>query len=166
MPDRILKHSVQFQLLEILPQYSLVVYKFCAGSADIFPLCIIQVKQQHLERNIAFLADELKVVPHHEAEDHVFFVSAREALTSRVNQDRGTPTPSEQMHEGYQGRLFEFANFERKFEVIGHTMNIIESVFIRETGLPMFKLLLSSALIDKLIVKGLEKTHCKVHIHA
>lgn len=75
------------------------------------------MKMQHLERNIAFLADELKVVQHHEAENRVFFVSAREALVSRVNQDSGTPTPTGSMLEGYQGRLFEFANFERKFEV-------------------------------------------------
>ena len=77
-----------------------------------------QVKQQHLERNAAFLVDELKVVQGHEAPNRVFFVSAREALVSRVNQDKGTPTPSGQLLEGFQGRLFEFANFERKFEVI------------------------------------------------
>ena len=77
----------------------------------------LQVKQQHLERNVEFLVDELKVVQGHEAPNRVFFVSAREALVSRVNQDKGTPTPSGQLLEGFQGRLFEFANFERKFEV-------------------------------------------------
>ena len=77
----------------------------------------LQVKQQHLDRNVAFLVDELKVVQSHEAQNRVFFVSAREALVSRVNQDRGTPTPSGQLLEGFQGRIFEFANFERKFEV-------------------------------------------------
>jgi len=77
----------------------------------------LQVKQQHLERNVAFLVDELKVVQGHEAPNRVFFVSAREALVSRVNQDKGTPTPSGQLLEGFQGRIFEFANFERKFEV-------------------------------------------------
>lgn len=92
-----------------------------------------EVKQQHLERNIAFLADELKVVTQHEAEDHVFFVSAREALTSRVNQDRGTPTPSEQMHEGFQGRLFEFANFERKFEAC-ISQSAVETKFAHHTN--------------------------------
>ena len=80
------------------------------------PACL-QVKQQHLERNVAFLVDELKVVQGHEAPNRVFFVSAREALVSRVNQDKGTPTPSGQLLEGFQGRIFEFANFERKFEV-------------------------------------------------
>ena len=77
----------------------------------------LQVKQQHLERNVEFLVDELKVVEGHEAANRVFFVSAREALVSRVNQDKGTPTPSGQLLEGFQGRIFEFANFERKFEV-------------------------------------------------
>jgi len=77
----------------------------------------VKVKQQHLERNVAFLVDELKVVQGHEAPNRVFFVSAREALVSRVNQDKGTPTPSGQLLEGFQGRIFEFANFERKFEV-------------------------------------------------
>jgi len=75
------------------------------------------VKQQHLERNVEFLVDELKVVQGHEAPNRVFFVSAREALVSRVNQDKGTPTPTGQLLEGFQGRIFEFANFERKFEV-------------------------------------------------
>ena len=37
-----------------------------------------QVKNQHLNRNIAFLADELKCVDRAQAEDRVFFVSAKE----------------------------------------------------------------------------------------
>ena len=52
------------------------------------------MKKQHLERNIKFLAEELNVMQRHEAEDRVFFVSAREALVSRVHQEQGTPTPS------------------------------------------------------------------------
>jgi hypothetical protein len=55
----------------------------------------MQVKKQHTERGIAFLADELKVIDAAEASDRIFFVSAREALASRINQERGTPTPSE-----------------------------------------------------------------------
>lgn len=42
----------------------------------LFPL--IQVKNQHLERNISFLVDELKCVDRAQAEDRVFFVSAKE----------------------------------------------------------------------------------------
>ena len=41
-----------------------------------FPL--MQVKNQHLERNISFLVDELKCVDRAQAEDRVFFVSAKE----------------------------------------------------------------------------------------
>lgn len=107
----------------------------------------MQVKKQHTERGIAFLADELKVIDTAEASDRIFFVSAREALASRINQERGTPTPSEccyivlytdavllgsidynrftfiflssaggLLQEGFQGRLFDFCNFERKFQ--------------------------------------------------
>ena len=64
-----------------------------------------------------FLSEELRVVEGPEAVHRVFFVSAREALVSRVNQDQATPTPSGALLDGFQGRLFEFANFEHKFEV-------------------------------------------------
>ncbi|KAL3862666.1 hypothetical protein ACJMK2_008620 [Sinanodonta woodiana] len=74
------------------------------------------VKQQHLERNLEFLVDELGVTDSKEGYERVFFVSAREALVSRLNQDKGTPTPTGTLQEGFQARLFEFANFERKFE--------------------------------------------------
>ncbi|XP_064642270.1 mitofusin-2-like isoform X2 [Lineus longissimus] len=75
-----------------------------------------EVKRQHEERNIAFLADELNVTTRAEAANRVFFVSARETLTSRLHQESGTPTPTGALVEGFQARLFEFANFERKFE--------------------------------------------------
>ena len=74
------------------------------------------MKAQHLERNVAFLVDELRVAERHQAEERVYFVSAREALISRSHKE-GTPTPSGQLLEGYQGRLFEFAGFEAKFQV-------------------------------------------------
>ena len=44
----------------------------------------LQVKKQHLERNVQFLADELKVATVAEAKDRVYFVSAREALICRL----------------------------------------------------------------------------------
>lgn len=44
----------------------------------IFPFFSLQVKNQHLSRNISFLADELKCVDRAQAEDRVFFVSAKE----------------------------------------------------------------------------------------
>ena len=46
----------------------------------------MQVKNQHLERNISFLVDELKCVDRAQAEDRVFFVSAKEvAVVQNIN---------------------------------------------------------------------------------
>ena len=53
----------------------------------------LQVKQQHLDNNTQFLAEELQVVDKREAKDRVFFVSAREALVSRLQNDSGVATP-------------------------------------------------------------------------
>ncbi|XP_070206736.1 mitofusin-2-like isoform X2 [Littorina saxatilis] len=78
---------------------------------------IDKVKQQHIDYNTQFLADELQVVDKREAKDRVFFVSAREALVSRLQNDTGIPTPDRVLLPGFQARLFEFANFENKFEV-------------------------------------------------
>lgn len=82
------------------------------------PEMMDKVRKQHMERNVAFLVDELKVATKQEAEDRVFFVSAREVLISRAPMDAGsqTPTPTGTFPEGHQARMFEFANFERKFE--------------------------------------------------
>lgn len=77
---------------------------------------IDQVRQQHLDRNTHFLADELNVVDKKAAKDRIYFVSAREALASRLNNDKGTPTPDRVLLPGFQSRLFEFANFEKEFE--------------------------------------------------
>ena len=40
--------------------------------------CFLKVKDQHLSRNISFLVDELQCVDKGQAEDRVFFVSAKE----------------------------------------------------------------------------------------
>ena len=45
-----------------------------------------QVRQQHKERGIAFLADELKVVDREQADNRLFFVSAKEVLHHRVKE--------------------------------------------------------------------------------
>ncbi|XP_052759812.1 mitofusin-1-like isoform X3 [Mya arenaria] len=74
-----------------------------------------EVKQQHLERNLQFLCSELNVMDKREGEERVFFVSSREALASRL-KEQGTPTPTGILQEGFQERLFTFANFERVFE--------------------------------------------------
>ncbi|XP_059141445.1 mitofusin-2-like isoform X2 [Physella acuta] len=77
---------------------------------------IDQVKQQHIDRNTEFLVEELKVTDKKAARDRVFFVSAREALASRLSCDKGIATPERILLPGFQARLFEFANFEKEFE--------------------------------------------------
>ncbi|XP_041377869.1 mitofusin-2-like isoform X1 [Gigantopelta aegis] len=75
-----------------------------------------EVRKQHMSRNIEFFVDELKVLDRKEAENRVYFVSARETLACRLHQDKGTPTPTGILQEGFQIRMFEFANFEREFQ--------------------------------------------------
>ena len=55
---------------------------------------LLQVKEQHFQRAVQFLADELKVATKQEAKNRIFFVSAKEALLSRLHEDSQTPTPS------------------------------------------------------------------------
>ncbi|XP_076800179.1 mitofusin-2-like [Clavelina lepadiformis] len=80
------------------------------------PELMEEVRQQHLERGISFLADELKVVTKQQAKDRVFFVSAKEALQTRRNKLNGKPDNTANMAEGHQARLMEFAKFEHEFE--------------------------------------------------
>lgn len=75
------------------------------------------VKNQHLDRNISFLVDELKCVDRAQAEDRVFFVSAKETLMTRMQKHKGMPQEGGAIHvEGFQARQLEFENFEIKFE--------------------------------------------------
>ncbi|XP_044732755.1 transmembrane GTPase Marf isoform X2 [Chrysoperla carnea] len=78
------------------------------------PEYLDQVRRQHQERAIDFLVRELKVYTAKEAEDRIFFISAKEALQARLQeQGQGSHTP---LVEGFQTRYFEFQDFERKFE--------------------------------------------------
>lgn len=75
------------------------------------------VKNQHLQRNISFLVDELKCVDRAQAEDRVFFVSAKETLMTRMQKHQGMPQEGGAIHvEGFPARQLEFENFEQKFE--------------------------------------------------
>nr|XP_022336817.1 mitofusin-2-like isoform X2 [Crassostrea virginica] len=76
-----------------------------------------QVKEQHYQRNVEFLADQLKVVDRQEAKNRIFFVSAKETLISRLHEDNKTPTPHGSLQRNYQERAFAFANFETAFEI-------------------------------------------------
>ncbi|XP_032679202.1 transmembrane GTPase Marf isoform X2 [Odontomachus brunneus] len=74
-----------------------------------------QVRAQHQERAIDFLSKELKVYSPKDAEERVFFISAKETLQARMQEQRGQPAHNGAL-EGFQNRYFEFQDFERKFE--------------------------------------------------
>ncbi|XP_058448739.1 transmembrane GTPase Marf isoform X2 [Malaya genurostris] len=74
------------------------------------------VKAQHQERCMDFLVKELKVATQKEADERVFFVSARETLQARLNEAEGKPAIAGALADGFQNRYFEFQDFERKFE--------------------------------------------------
>lgn len=50
-----------------------------------------QVRRQHMERCTSFLVDELGVVDRAQAGDRIFFVSAKEVLSARVQKAQGMP---------------------------------------------------------------------------
>ncbi|KAM7535614.1 hypothetical protein Aperf_G00000092184 [Anoplocephala perfoliata] len=97
-----------------------------AGEAELAD----QVKEQHMQRCVAFLTDELKVCGREEAMERVFFVSAREVLTIRAKAlNNGTPPGAAPnigppsgggypLADGWQARLLEFSTFEGVFEKI------------------------------------------------
>lgn len=81
------------------------------------PEFLEEVRKQHLLRTVDFLVDELKVCSNRaEAEQRVFFVSAKEVLQARINEFKGLPINTGMIADGFHGRYFEFQDFERKFE--------------------------------------------------
>lgn len=78
------------------------------------PEYLDQVRKQHLERAVDFLVKELKVCTQKEADERIFFISAKEALQARLAERGQTATTP--MTDGFQTRYFEFQDFERKFE--------------------------------------------------
>lgn len=75
-----------------------------------------EVRRQHMERCTSFLVDELGVLDRTQASDRVFFVSAKEVLNARIQKAQGMPEGGGALAEGFQVRMFEFQNFERRFE--------------------------------------------------
>uniref|UniRef100_A0A7M4F698 Mitofusin 2 n=1 Tax=Crocodylus porosus TaxID=8502 RepID=A0A7M4F698_CROPO len=75
-----------------------------------------EVRRQHMERCSSFLVDELGVVDRAQAGDRIFFVSAKEVLNARIQKAQGMPEGGGALAEGFQVRMFEFQNFERRFE--------------------------------------------------
>ncbi|XP_013855693.1 mitofusin-1b [Austrofundulus limnaeus] len=74
------------------------------------------VRKQHTDRCVNFLVDELKVVDRDQAPNRIFFVSAKEVLSSRMQRAQGMPETGGALAEGFQERLKEFQSFERRFE--------------------------------------------------
>lgn len=65
-----------------------------------------EVKKQHLLRTVDFLVEELKVCSSRpEAEQRVFFVSAKEALQARVNEFKGLPINSNYDQQNKSGMV-------------------------------------------------------------
>ncbi|KAM4575141.1 mitofusin-1b isoform 2-T2 [Fundulus diaphanus] len=74
------------------------------------------VRKQHTDRCVNFLVEELKVLDRAQAPNHIFFVSAKEVLNSRMQRAQGMPETGGALAEGFQERLKEFQSFERRFE--------------------------------------------------
>lgn len=73
-----------------------------------------QVRNQHKERAVAFLTSELGICSIEEAEDRIFFISAKEALQTRLQEAKGQPP---NIHtEDYFTRYLEYQQFEKKLE--------------------------------------------------
>ena len=51
-----------------------------------------------------------------EAQDRVFFISAKEMLNTRINRTKGVAENPANYPDGYKARQLEFEDFERKFE--------------------------------------------------
>ncbi|KAK9504963.1 hypothetical protein O3M35_009129 [Rhynocoris fuscipes] len=75
-----------------------------------------QVRAQHSDRAADFLVKELKVCSPKEANERIFFVSAKEVLQARLKEEQGLPPHSGALAEGFPNRYFEFQDFEKKFE--------------------------------------------------
>ncbi|CAG0878986.1 unnamed protein product [Darwinula stevensoni] len=75
-----------------------------------------EVHQQHMEHNRKFLVEELGICNREEADNRIFFVSAKEALYARLQEQGGLPPHTGAIElEGFANRYFEFQDFEKAF---------------------------------------------------
>ncbi|ODM94964.1 Transmembrane GTPase Marf [Orchesella cincta] len=130
-----------------------------------------QVRAQHMERASDFLVSELKVVAKEQVGERIFFISAKEVLQARLQEQKGLPLQSGALAEGFQIRYFEFQDFERKFEecisksavqtkfqqhshrgkhIAGETKAIMEKIFVASQNLRSQKTMLRKELWDKI----------------
>lgn len=72
-----------------------------------------EVKAQHSQRAQAFLVQELNVCHRSEAEDRIYFISAKEALQARLQEAKGQPPQIST--EDFFTRYLEFQKFEKNF---------------------------------------------------
>merc|ERR1711899_9441 len=73
-----------------------------------------EVRSQHMDRAIQFLVNELNVYANRtEAEDRIYFISAKEALQARMQEAKGQPPQIST--EDFFPRYLEFQKFEREF---------------------------------------------------
>ncbi|KAL1233806.1 Transmembrane GTPase Marf [Trichinella pseudospiralis] len=83
------------------------------------PELIDQVREQHMNRCIDFLVNDLQSCTEKEARNRIFFVSSREMLYTRL-KEKGVHSPagvSSTPTERFEERCLEFHNFERQFEL-------------------------------------------------
>ena len=74
-----------------------------------------QIRGQHEQRFVHFLANELQVCTQAEAQNRYFFISAREMQDNRL-KERGELRTTPYQLDGFQRRALEFKNFEEQFE--------------------------------------------------
>jgi len=73
-----------------------------------------EVRKQHQDRATQFLVTELGICSEEEAKDRIFFLSAKEALQTRLQEARGMKP---NIHtEDYFTRYLEYQEFEKKLE--------------------------------------------------
>jgi len=82
----------------------------CSAGED----CQADVRKQHTERALHFLTEELGICTKEEAESRIFFISAKEALQTRLQEMKGlNPNITT---EDYFPRYLEFQQFEKQLE--------------------------------------------------
>ena len=74
------------------------------------------VRKQHFTRDVDFLVNDLNVVDEENAKNFVFFVSAREVLNARIDNQNGKQLNLANYANGFESRFLEFVDFEKKFE--------------------------------------------------
>ncbi|KAH0955083.1 hypothetical protein HN011_006102 [Eciton burchellii] len=113
LPEKEFFHKVSAKLSK--PNI-FILYNRWDASVSV-PQFLDQVRAQHLERAVEFLSKELRVYENtKDAEERVFFISAKEVLQARMQEQRGQLAHEGALADGFQNRYFEFQDFERKFE--------------------------------------------------